>query len=267
MAVPDKESAQFVFQGTVKKLKAANLAGIADTERTAVVAVDRVMRSARSLTTFAGRQITVQLAKGERVKVGQQAVFYTNGWMFAENLAVRSIGHESAPAKPAIAAAAMLPEHDPVRVAAHQKIRERAKDAQVVLSGKIIAVGLPAPSATVAAAASGGTAISEHDPLWREAVVEVQEVHKGALGKKQVVLRFPGSSDVRWYKAPKFHAGQQGVFSLRPDQISGHTAPGPMAASLSPGAAPAAFTCLQSADFQPSDSEAEAAAAIAAAKE
>jgi hypothetical protein len=267
MAVPDKEKAQFVFQGTVKKLKAANLSAIADTERTAVVKVDRVMRSARSLAAFAGREITVQLAKGERVKSGQQGVFYTNGWIFGENLAVRSIGHEAAAAKPAVAARAMLPEHDPVRAAAHQKIRERAKEAQVVLSGKIIAVGLPGPTATATGGATGGTAISEHDPFWREAVVEVHEVHKGALGKNQVVLRFPSSSDVRWYHAPKFRAGQQGVFSLRPDQISGHTAPGAMAASLSAGEAPAAFTCLQSADFQPSDSEAEAAVAIAAAKE
>lgn len=52
------------------KLKAANLAGIADTERAAVVEVDRVMRSGRPLAPFAGRQITLQLAKGERVKVG-----------------------------------------------------------------------------------------------------------------------------------------------------------------------------------------------------
>jgi hypothetical protein len=139
------------------------------------------------------------------------------------------------------------------------------KEASVVISGKIVAVGLPAPAAVAGASAgesSAGGRISEHDPFWREAVVEVQNVHKGSTGKNQVVLRFPSSTDVRWYHAPKFHAGQQGVFSLRPDQVSGHVALGLAAASFGP--APA-FTCLHSADFQPSDNEADAAVAIAAA--
>jgi hypothetical protein len=94
-------------------------------------------------------------------------------------------------------------------------------------------------------------------------VVEVQQVHKGQLDKNQVVVRFPSSTDVRWYHAPKFHVGHEGVFSLRPDQLSGHVAPGIAAASFAPGAS---FTCLDAADFQPADHQPEVAAAIAAAK-
>jgi hypothetical protein len=94
--------------------------------------------------------------------------------------------------------------------------------------------------------------------------VTFKSVHKGSVAKKQVVLRFPSSTDVRWYRAPKFHAGQQGVFSLRPDQVSGHIAFGEAAASFSPEAA---FTCLHSADFQPADNEVDADVAKTAAAE
>jgi len=56
--------------------------------------------------------------------------------------------------------------------------------------------------------------ITEHDPQWREAEIEVDEVEKGPR-KRRVVVRFPGSDDVRWYRAPKFQPGQEGVFILQ----------------------------------------------------
>src|SRR5712691_4692866 len=134
---------------------------------------------------------------------------------------------------------------DPAHAAANQKIRERAAEASVVITGKVVAIGLP--GATVAAMAGGPAPprrISEHDPFWREAIVEVQAVHKGTVGKNQVVLRFPSSTDVRWHRAPKFQTGQQGVFSLRPDEVSGR-AIGLAAANLSPDAP--TFTALHGA--------------------
>src|SRR5712691_10855866 len=94
MAAPAKESAKFVFHGTVKQIKAANLKAITDTDRTAVVTVDKVIRAPQPFVAFAGRDVTVQLAEGERMKKGQKAVFHTNGWMFGENLAVQSLGHD-----------------------------------------------------------------------------------------------------------------------------------------------------------------------------
>jgi hypothetical protein len=127
-------------------------------------------------------------------------------------------------------------------------------------------VGLPGPTRASAAAAAGPgkpARISEHDPFWREAVVEVQNVHKGTVGKKQVVVRFPSSTDIRWHRAPKFEVGQEGVFSLHPDEISAHAGPGAMAASFDTGDS---YTCLNAADFQPSHNEADAAVAIDATK-
>ncbi len=270
MAAIPKEAAKFVFQGKVKKTKAGNLKAVAGAARTAVVSVERVVRAPEGLAEYAGQDVTVQLAKGERVKQGQRAVFYAKGWMFGENLAVQSLGHEPVEEQAAAASTALVGralEPEAARAAAHQRIRERATEAPVVISGKVVAVGLPGPSAVTAAAAASGVTpdepISEHAPFWREAIVEVQQVHKGSVGDRQVVVRFPSSTDVRWHRAPKFEAGQEGVFSLHPDAVSGQAALGLAAASLG---SKETFTSLSSADFQPAHNEAAAAAAIEAAK-
>jgi len=269
MTTASKVAAKFVFQGTVKRVKASNVKAVTDTTRTAVVTVNRIISAAAELSGFVNQDVTVQLAPGERVKADQAAVFYTNGWLFGENLAVRSEGHDlvkvadaktRAASAVAAAAAPRATAEDHVR-----QIRERVNDAPVVVSGRIVAVGLPAAAAALAAAAGSRQSkpISEHDPLWHEAVVEVDDVHKGSVGTKQVVLRFPSSTDVRWRRSPKFRVGQTGVFTLRPDQVTAASALGKAAAAFGPATT---FTCLDAADFQPADQKSDVAAAIDAAK-
>jgi hypothetical protein len=62
--------------------------------------------------------------------------------------------------------------------------------------------------------------VSEHDPHWREAVIAVDDVHKGRGAKRDVVIRFPASTDVRWYQAPKFQPGHKGFFMLHDTQVT-----------------------------------------------
>ena len=89
------KQARFVFKGTVKKLKASNVAEVNKKEKakTVIVTVDEVIHAPESLGDYTGQDITVKLSKGENVKIGQKAVFYTNAWIFSENLAVESLGH------------------------------------------------------------------------------------------------------------------------------------------------------------------------------
>jgi hypothetical protein len=264
MATIPKESAKFVFEGKVVNTKGGNVKAAAGAGRTILVSVERVVKAPEALAAYAGQDVTVRLAEDETVKKGQRATFYTNGWIFGENLAVQSLGHEPVQAAPTTAAAAGLEgQPDPARAAAHDRIRERASEAPVVITGKVVAIGLPAEPVTAAAGTAPTERVSEHEPFWREAIVEVKEVLKGSVGQSQVVLRFPSSTDVRWHRAPKFEAGQEGVFSLHPDAVSRQVSRGPAAASLG---ATDTFTCLHRADFQPSHNQAEAAVAIDAAK-
>src|SRR5829696_1681520 len=89
------QQARFVFVGTVQKLRAANVAEVDDKESTVVVYVDRVEKGPESMSSYVGREITVKLAPGAKVRAGEQVRFFTNGWLFAETLAVESLGHEA----------------------------------------------------------------------------------------------------------------------------------------------------------------------------
>jgi hypothetical protein len=260
--------ARFIFEGTVRKAKATTMKSVAATDRTVVVCVDRIIAAPEALTDFAGQQVTVEVGEGEEaVTPGQAYVFYTDGWIFGEGLAVRSAGHEKAVA--AAAAAASVHPGDPVRSLESRRASARAADAALIVSGRVSAVRLPEAEARARAAVAAGTAttttepISEHAPIWQEAVIDVDKVHRGKLKAKQVVVRFPSSTDVRWYRAPKFHAGQEGVFLLHePEPEARPAAKGrpkakaaSVAASAGAGAAvkPGEYTALDPADVQPLD--------------
>lgn len=57
--------------------------------------------------------------------------------------------------------------------------------------------------------------ITEHDPQWREAVVEVETALKGTVSRGKVVILFPGTLDVAWVGVPRFKVGQQGVWVVK----------------------------------------------------
>lgn len=125
-----------------------------------------------------------------------------------------------------------------------------AAKADLIVTGRVSAVRLPAGESEARATEMGRTAerISEHAPLWHEAVIEIDQIHKGSYAGKQVVIRFPSSTDVRWHKAPKFHTGQEGVFLLHKEQL-----PAGEALARLGGVGSGEFTALHPADIQPLD--------------
>jgi hypothetical protein len=252
--------ATFVFLGTVQRLNAANVRAVEDKRRTVIVRVEQVEKAPAAMAGYAGQEITVKLGSGEKVQRGERARFYTTGWLFGETIAVESLGHVAA--TPSAAMAAM---REPAVNLETQNIENRVASADVVVQGRVVSVRLPqenrqATRAAATAATEPRRRITEHDPEWREALVDVAGVQKGALKKKQIVVRFPGSDDVRWYKAPKFQPGQEGLFILqrapqRPKAGGGARAAAAVAPAIRGGAD--AFTALHPADFQPLERDRE----------
>jgi hypothetical protein len=133
----------------------------------------------------------------------------------------------------------------------------------MVICGRVTTVRLPQPTSPGAADMPAVVEedkgeiippcgpISEHDPEWREAVVEVEEVEKGTCGPKYVVVRFASSDDVQWCHAPKFQVGQEGVFVLH----NKHIQPAPAARAAlgihEPGECEEVYDALHAADYQP----------------
>lgn len=208
--------ATFVFKGTVQKVPGATMASVPVDDTTAVVRVDEVLRAPEALVDLAGHLITVKLTERGRVKRGEQVIFHTTGWLLGDGVAVRSLGHTAV--KSAVAFAA--PTGDPVAAKAARDLEQHRDDADLVVTGRVTAVRLPAASARRPAAVKGNDPISEHAAAWREAVIEVHDVQKGRSRPKQLVVRFPSSTDVRWAAVPKFRPGEEGVFLLHAVDVS-----------------------------------------------
>jgi len=210
--------ATFVFKGTIKKLKATTMKAAPASARTCIVTVNEVLEAPQNLTSYAGQDITVEFSERRQVKVGDQMIFHSISWLFGESVAVRSL-YEEVEADP--------PTSPRAGAGTQRKQRETHKhfnDADLVVSGKVVEVRLPksGPASKKSGTTKPATThVSEHDPKWREAVIEVADVHKGKSAKRRVVVRFPASTDVAWRRAPKFTAGQEGYFMLHE---STHTA-------------------------------------------
>lgn len=248
----------FVFMGTVKKLKKATMSGVPVDERTAVVRVDQIVEAPPDLTGYLGQNITVQLAGRQNVRVGEQLVFHTVGWMFGDSVAVRSLREESAKSS---RAAMLRASDDPVERRAQQQVRERFDAADLVVSGRIIAVRLPkGPTSQGHRVATGiHGPITEHEPKWREAILQVDEVLKGAPPGRRLVVKFPASSDVMWYGAPQLHAGEEAFFMLHRTEAdpSGPSGARPRKGKArTTGTAEArSYRLLDAADVQPCDAQ------------
>jgi len=219
----------FVFRGAVQQLNAATLPEIADKSQTAIVRVDQIIQSPPMLSHYTGQNITVQLA--EPIAAGAQAVFFTNAWLFGnEGVAVRSMGHvDPSPETLALHAAGS----DPVANLENRHARAHFETAEAVVTGTVTSVRVvPQPAG----------APREHDPHWREAIIEIGGTHKGSLPQKEVVVRFPASGDRAWHGRPKLKPGDKGQFVLHrataagadfytmmhPEDFEPESKPGPM---------------------------------------
>ena len=119
----------------------------------------------------------------------------------------------------------------------------RIRSAPVVVVGHVREVRRPGKAA--AGKKTGPVRITEHDPAIAEAVIDVDEEIKGKPPGKQVVVRFPTSTDVMWFRYPKLEAGKSGVFILQPDAFA--PKPEPMAA----GSATRTFNLPRKGDVLP----------------
>jgi hypothetical protein len=211
------DEAKFLFKGTVQKLGASTLAQVPKSEQTAIVHVDEIRQAPPALAKTLGKQITVKLAPGAKPKVGDQVFFHANGWLFGDSVAVESVKQE----KPAVSGTMLAAQvSDPVRNLVDRELQDRVANSDMVIEGEVSSIHLPQAQSIVATRIAGpARPVSEHDPKWREAVISVGVVHKGNPETKQVVVRFPSSTDVQWYRAPKFHTGDRGVWLLHSEKV------------------------------------------------
>ena len=234
------KQSDIIFVGTVTKVGAVAVPELPASARTVVVRVDQVLEKPAAVALTTGDSVTVQTVRPGSLKAGAQATFYTTGWIFGRGVAVREVGHELG--------------HSPVVAADQQEAVARARlelndadlkahiqKAAMVVAGRVEQVR----PAELTAAPARPKRITEHDPAWQEAIIQVQDAIKGAQAGEKVVVRFPGSSDVAWVGTPKFAVGQEGTFLLHKDSTTGS----PL--SVIAGRSVPAYTALHRLDVLP----------------
>jgi hypothetical protein len=202
---------QFVFKGTVTKVNAATLPQIRPTASTIIVKVDEVLHAPPAiLGEYNGKDLTVQLNRPGTVKTGEQFVFFTTSWMFGSSIAVREVGRTEA--EPDISMTRSRVAGAQAKVA-DNKLQNRVTSAELVVAGRVSDLQ-PAPEHL------RRSPLTEHDPYWRQAVIQIEALVKGQINQRRVAILFPSSSDVMWKNAPKFREGDEGIWLLRREKMA-----------------------------------------------
>jgi|SRR5215469_16866161 len=207
-----------VFSGTVSQLAAASFADVPKSPQTIVVRVDAVLKKPVAVSLKKGDSVTVEAKDASAFQEGTRATFYTEGWIFGSGVAVKELGHvlgEAAPTSTAEGSAHGQGEEQ----LSDQQLMDRMNSSDFVVVGRVTDVR----KWIVPKTKSGSPLhVTEHDPDWHEAVVEVQSVLKGGKVKgNRVVVRFPNRDDVAWTHSPRFTKNQRGIFCLNRDKATG----------------------------------------------
>jgi hypothetical protein len=242
--------ASIVFSGTVSQLAATSFADVPKSAQTIVVHVDSVEKKPAAVSLKKGDSVTVEAKDASVFQEGMQATFFTDGWIFGSGVAVRELGHVIGPASVTAPMASAGHGQDQM---SDQELRDRMNASDFVVVGRVTDVrkwNVPKPKS------GAPSRVTEHDPDWHEAVVEVQSVLKGGKVKgNKVVVRFPNRNDVAWVNSPKFEKNQRGIFCLNRDQASG-------ASTTMGGQQANVYTCLGHGDALPISEEARVRALL-----
>ncbi len=201
------EESSFIFMGTVKRAKAATMPNI-QVDDTIIVRVDKVFQAAKALGDYTDKDITVQLKQPGSAKTDQRMVFFTNGWLYGKSIAVREVGK-----LPVEQEVEKLQKQvmDGIGIVAGKNLQRHIALAELVIAGKVTDVRPSSYDRT--------RKESEHNPLWYNAVIEIGSVEKGRFSQKTITVLFPGTTDVMWYRSPKFTVDQEGIWVLHRDII------------------------------------------------
>ena len=210
--MPSRENfrdAELVFRGKIIEMGGTTMAALVATDLTATVLVQEVYRAPEVLKLVTGKTITVVLNDRESLNAGDDIFFLTKGWLYGESIAVLELERAHAQATDEKSFAQRL--NNETQMSKNEAVAERIQNATLIIAGTVLKTRLletkkPQP-------------IGEHMPMWAEAVVRVTSTERGPPPAEDIVVIYPESRDVMWYRTPKFRKGDSGVWILKNEPI------------------------------------------------
>lgn len=184
--------APFVFLGRVES-------------EPSLVRVERIYQAPDVLRDFVDQEVSILAASSPAPRSHPSAVFFTVPVSFGEVVGLKEIG--SVPEPDDLDAVADVIAKVSAEMS-DEALREHLKEADAVVHAKVVE--------TRASPTSSTEPLSEHSPEWRIATLQVESTLKGAA-HGVIKVRYPSSTDVRWYAVPKPAAGEDALFILHRD--------------------------------------------------
>jgi hypothetical protein len=194
-------AAEFVFFGTVKRIGASNVAQVEGSSDVAIVRAEEVIVAPPSLGDVTRRDLTVRLSSS--AKVGSKALFFASSWVLSDEIAVIELARVSGRFDRGGLRDVVLREK---LSAFDDELLARIASADVVVRGrvgKVSTIEIPPEQRD-----------DEELAWWRVAMVEVLDVLKGRP-EPTVRIAFLDPRPPRWFDAPIFAEGQEGIWFLR----------------------------------------------------
>jgi hypothetical protein len=194
-------AAEFVFFGTVKRLDASNVAQVEASSGIAIVRADEVIVAPPGMGDITRRDLTVRLSSS--AKVGSKALFFASSWTLSDEIAVIELARVSGRLDRGALRETVLQEK---LSAFDDELLVRINSSDVVVRGqvtKVSTIEIPPDQRE-----------DEDLAWWRVAIVEVLDVLKGQP-EPTVRIAFLDPRPPRWFDAPIFAEGQEGIWLLR----------------------------------------------------
>ena len=200
------ERSAIVLRGKVVKTNASAEPTLAASRQTAIVMVQETLAGQEIVGDQNGRTATVVLHSPDRLKVGDEALFFGNPRFMGQSLTLADEG-EIPSGKGA--APALDDARRGIQTRRDRPVRERLETSALVFRGTVESVR------PLAAAPGPGNkpeqAGSEHDPEWQVAMVRVATPLRGGKTGDAVAVIFAASRDIVWFGAPKLVQGQDAI--------------------------------------------------------
>lgn len=200
------EEADLIFEAKVLKLQQSNMP-VNDKSKIAMVKVKRISAGEPILKDYIGRIINVRFKDLDNIKAGKSLVIHGKLLSVGSSLLVKEMKVSQVDKKnlEAIKNFGTLKEQE--------SFTNLISSAENILLGNVKSIK-PLQD-------TSEEDISEHNPHWMQAEIEVKESLKGFVASNSIVrVLYPASTDVMWIRSPKLKVGEEKIFVLGSQPIS-----------------------------------------------
>ena len=170
--------ASFIFKGKVLVLH-TTLTDEEDVSNTGAVVVNEVLDAPEAIGKMAGEQITVRFADINKVKAGDEMIFFTEPYWVGESIGVEE--KASVPKSDKLFEDKEMISHIAKARNKYEEVqlKQTLTEASLVMTGKVMRINEMQEKMTVP---------TEHNPEWEEAEIQIDEMIKGKNETKGLMV-------------------------------------------------------------------------------